>query len=117
MVGGNGNTAAPSSVDGKQSEAHGSYADLGYSIYGIQVVIKDIGPTGATGRATPYRMTSGRAVENWHDMIGDHTFADTMADRLVYLSHRYTLTGGSSRQLRPTEFPTAYTPSSASLPG
>jgi hypothetical protein len=35
-------------------------------------------------------------VGNWRDKIGDHTFRDTMFDRLVYDSHRLTLTGGSS---------------------
>jgi hypothetical protein len=32
-------------------------------------------------------------------MIGDHTFGDTMIDRLVFHSHRLTLTGGSSRRI------------------
>jgi hypothetical protein len=45
-------------------------------------------------------MTCRAHVENWHDMIGDHTFGDTVLDRLVYYSHWLTLTGGSSRRLR-----------------
>jgi hypothetical protein len=53
-------------------------------------------------------MNSWRPAENWHDMIGDHTLGDTILDRLVYHSHRLTLTGGSSRRLRTLESPTAY---------
>jgi hypothetical protein len=49
MVTGRADTAAPSSVDGKRSEAHSSCAGLRYSFYGIPVVITDMGPTGATG--------------------------------------------------------------------
>jgi hypothetical protein len=40
-------------------------------------------------------MFGRRPVENWQDMIGDHTFGDTMPVQLVYHSHRLTLAGGS----------------------
>jgi hypothetical protein len=50
MVSGNAHAAAPSSVDGKRSEAHRSYADLRYSFYGTLVVITDMGPTGVSGQ-------------------------------------------------------------------
>jgi hypothetical protein len=46
-------------------------------------------------------MISWRRVENWQDMIGDHTFGDTMLGRLVYYSHWLTLTGGLSHHRRP----------------
>jgi hypothetical protein len=50
MVRGSGNTAAPSLIDGNQSEANGIYADLRSSFYGNQVVITHMGRTSATGR-------------------------------------------------------------------
>jgi hypothetical protein len=30
-------------------------------------------------------------VQNWHDMIGDHTFGHTILDRLGYHTHRIPL--------------------------
>jgi hypothetical protein len=62
-------------------------------------------------------MTGRRPVENWHDMIGNHTFGDTVLERLYYYSHWLILTGGSLRGLRTSEYPTDCPPSSASLPG
>jgi hypothetical protein len=56
--------------------------------------------------ATPCRTISRGRLEDWHDIIGNHTFDDIMLDRLVHHSHRLTLTGGSSRRLRTYEFPT-----------
>jgi hypothetical protein len=53
-------------------------------------------------------MTSRRPVDCWHDTIGDHTLGDTMLDRLVYCSHRLTLTAGWSRRLWTPESPTDY---------
>jgi DNA replication protein DnaC len=55
-------------------------------------------------------MLARRPVEDWHDMIGDHTFGETMLDRLVWHSHRLTLTSGSSRRPRTLESPTDYPP-------
>jgi hypothetical protein len=49
MVSGRANAAAPSLVDGQRPEAHRSFADLRYSLYGAPVVITDMGPIGATG--------------------------------------------------------------------
>lgn len=37
-------------------------------------------------------------VEQWHPLIGESTMADAILDRLVYSSHRITLTGESLRK-------------------
>jgi hypothetical protein len=118
MVSGCATTPVPSSVDGNRSEAERSYADLRYSLYGILEVIPDMGLhwRNRTG-ATPYRMTSRRPADCWHDRFGNHTFGDTMLDRLVCHSHRLTLTGGSSRRLWNSESPTDSPPPFKSLSG
>jgi hypothetical protein len=102
MVSGRESTAATSSVDAGRPETHRSCVDLQHSFYGILVVITDMGRHyyNRTG-ATPCRMIKRWPVQNWHDMIGDHTFGDTVLYRLVYYSHWLTLTGGLSHHRRP----------------
>jgi hypothetical protein len=38
--------------------------------------------------------------EEWHDVIGDPTYADAILDRLVHNAHRINLTGDSLRRKR-----------------
>jgi DNA replication protein DnaC len=37
-------------------------------------------------------------IEEWHDLIGDPTFADAILDRLVHNAYKFKLTGGSMRK-------------------
>jgi predicted DNA-binding protein (MmcQ/YjbR family) len=58
-------------------------------------------------------MTGQRPAEKWHDVIGDHTFGDSMLYRLVYHSYRLTLTGGLSHHRRPPLLPVIREPARA----
>ncbi len=40
------------------------------------------------------------AVNRWHDLIGDHTYADAILDRLIHNAHRIELAGESIRKTR-----------------
>lgn len=51
-------------------------------------------------------VTSQVPVDRWHDLIGDHTFADAILDRLVHNAHRIQLRGNSLRK-RATPDPAA----------
>jgi DNA replication protein DnaC len=50
-------------------------------------------------------ITSQMPTENWHDTIGDPTFADAILDRLVHNAHKLNLKGESMRKKKqgPTE--------------
>jgi hypothetical protein len=37
-------------------------------------------------------------VEHWHEVIGDHTLADAILDRIVHSAYRITLKGESMRK-------------------
>jgi DNA replication protein DnaC len=41
-------------------------------------------------------------IENWHDTIGDPTYADAILDRLVHNAYRIELRGDSMRRRKPT---------------
>jgi DNA replication protein DnaC len=43
-------------------------------------------------------VTSKMAVDNWHELIGDPTLADTILDRLVHNAYRINLKGESMRK-------------------
>jgi len=45
-------------------------------------------------------LTSQIPVAQWHEQIGDPTFADSILDRLVHNAHRIELTGESMRKAR-----------------
>jgi DNA replication protein DnaC len=45
-------------------------------------------------------ITSQVPVENWHDAIGDPTFADAILDRLVHSAYKINLVGDSMRKRR-----------------
>ena len=45
-------------------------------------------------------VTSQLPVDQWHDVIGDPTYADAVLDRLVHNAHRIDLTGESLRRTR-----------------
>jgi hypothetical protein len=49
-------------------------------------------------------ITSQIPVDKWHELIGDHTYADAILDRIVHNAQRINLTGHSLRRssLRPT---------------
>lgn len=42
--------------------------------------------------------TSQVPVEMWHDVIGEHTIADAILDRIIHDAHRLELTGDSLRK-------------------
>jgi DNA replication protein DnaC len=46
-------------------------------------------------------ITSQLPVENWHQVIGDPTYADAILDRLVHNAQRINLAGDSLRKTRP----------------
>jgi len=54
-------------------------------------------------------VTSQLPVEHWHEVIGDHTLADAILDRIVHSAYRITLKGESMRKRLATL--TATTPS------
>jgi DNA replication protein DnaC len=43
-------------------------------------------------------VTSQLPVEHWHEIIGDHTLADAILDRIVHSAYRITLKGESMRK-------------------
>ena len=43
-------------------------------------------------------ITSQLPVKEWHDVIGDHTIADAILDRLVHSAHRIEIKGESMRK-------------------
>lgn len=43
-------------------------------------------------------VTSQLPVEHWHEVIGDHTLADAILDRIVHSAYRITLKGESMRK-------------------
>lgn len=43
-------------------------------------------------------VTSQVPVEHWHDIIGDHTIADAILDRLVHNAYKINLKGESMRK-------------------
>ena len=45
-------------------------------------------------------VTSQVPVEHWHEVIGDHTLADAILDRLVHSAYRINLKGESMRKRR-----------------
>ncbi|RYZ87409.1 MAG: ATP-binding protein, partial [Moraxellaceae bacterium] len=45
-------------------------------------------------------ITSQVPVSGWHDIIGEHTVADAILDRIVHAAHRVELTGESMRKRR-----------------
>lgn len=45
-------------------------------------------------------ITSQLPVANWHDIIGEPTFADAIMDRIVHNAHRLELQGESMRKLQ-----------------
>jgi DNA replication protein DnaC len=45
-------------------------------------------------------ITSQVPVDEWHDLIGDPTYADAILDRIVHNAHRINLTGESMRRKR-----------------
>lgn len=45
-------------------------------------------------------ITSQLPVNKWHDVIGDHTIADAICDRLIHSSHKINLKGESMRRLK-----------------
>lgn len=44
-------------------------------------------------------VTSQIPPDQWHEVIGDPTFADAILDRLVHNAHRITMTGESMRKM------------------
>ena len=43
-------------------------------------------------------VTSQLPVEHWHEVIGDHTLADAILDRIVHSAYRINLKGESMRK-------------------
>jgi DNA replication protein DnaC len=50
-------------------------------------------------------ITSQLPIDHWHAWIGDATIADAILDRILQRNHRFTLTGDSMRQAKPTTLP------------
>ena len=50
-------------------------------------------------------ITSQLPIEHWHAWIGDATIADAILDRIMQRNQRFTLTGDSLRQSKPTQKP------------
>ena len=48
-------------------------------------------------------ITSQLPVEKWYELIGNHTLADAILDRIVHNSYRIELTGDSMRKTRRNE--------------
>ena len=44
------------------------------------------------------RIFQGRPVSQWHEAIGDPTFADAILDRLIHNAYRVDLKGESMRE-------------------
>lgn len=43
-------------------------------------------------------ITSQLPIKNWHEFIGDPTIADAVMDRLLHISHKFEMKGGSMRK-------------------
>ena len=43
-------------------------------------------------------ITSQLPVRDWHEFIGEPTLADAVMDRLLHLSYKFELKGGSMRK-------------------
>ncbi len=43
-------------------------------------------------------ITSQLPVEAWHELIGEHTIADAILDKLVHTAHRIDIKGKSMRK-------------------
>ena len=43
-------------------------------------------------------ITSQLPIKNWHEFIGEATIADAVMDRLLHISYRFELKGGSMRK-------------------
>jgi DNA replication protein DnaC len=93
----------------------GRYARLLRALGGVQLLILDdwgLEPLDAQARHDLLEIleerygrrstiiTSQLPVENWHDVIGDPTYADAILDRLVHNAHRISLSGDSLRKTR-----------------
>jgi DNA replication protein DnaC len=48
-------------------------------------------------------ITSQIPIDNWHQLIGDPTYADAILDRLLHNAHRIELSGDSMRKRRKAE--------------
>jgi DNA replication protein DnaC len=93
----------------------GRYARLLRALGGVQLLILDdwgLEPLDAAARHDLLEIieerygrrstiiTSQIPVDNWHDLIGDPTYADAILDRIVHNAHRINLTGHSLRRTR-----------------
>ena len=52
-------------------------------------------------------VTSQLPLSDWHEIVGDPTYADAILDRLVHNAHRIELTGESLRRTRSRQLKTA----------
>jgi DNA replication protein DnaC len=93
----------------------GRYARLCRALFGVQLLILDdfaLEPIDAQARHELLEIaeerygrrstliTSQLPVDQWHDVIGDPTYADAILDRLVHNAHRIVLSGDSLRRRR-----------------
>ena len=91
----------------------GRYAGISRALGGVQLLILDdwgLEPLDAEARHDLLEIleerygrrstivTSQLPVEDWHEVIGDPTYADAILDRLVHNAHRLDLTGDSLRR-------------------
>lgn len=98
----------------------GRYARICRALFGVQLLILDdfaLEPIDAQARHELLEIaeerygrrstliTSQLPVDQWHDIIGDPTYADAILDRLVHNAHRIALTGDSLRRRRPAKTP------------
>jgi DNA replication protein DnaC len=99
----------------KIARADGSYVRLLGRLSRIQVLIIDdwgMVPLTDTQRRDILEITEDRhhvrstiiatqfPINDWHSIIGDPTFADSICDRLVHNAHKLTLKGESMRKLQ-----------------
>jgi len=96
----------------------GRYARLCRALFGVQLLILDdfaLEPIDAQARHELLEIAEERygrrstliasqlPVDQWHDIIGDPTYADAILDRLVHNAHRISLSGDSLRRRRPAK--------------
>jgi DNA replication protein DnaC len=96
----------------------GRYARLLRALGGVQLLILDdwgLEPLDAAARHDLLEIleerygrratiiTSQIPVDQWHDVIGNPTYADAILDRLVHNAHRINLAGNSLRRDRPAK--------------
>lgn len=101
----------------KMSKADGSYIKEVARIEKQQLLILDdfgLQPLDAQGRNALMELVEDRhgkssmiitsqvPVSGWHDIIGEHTVADAILDRIVHVAHRVELTGESMRKRKTT---------------